>query len=273
MMSKQSVYNDGFTKAFLEEGYEITPESVKYILRGYSDIKDINDEYCFSLSCTNGEGYYIKPEDNIEDILLLNLLQSIGIPFETDITSENEVMYVFRNCNLFDFLHKVFSEDLVFDNYSKDLFQDFLYEWDNYVPSLDFQYTLNAEGAVPPTKGRFSDTGYDLTVISEKKRIGNTVIYDTGVSVKPAYGFYFDVVPRSSISKMGYMQTNSVGIIDSAYRGNIMIALTKMDDSVPDLELPCRIGQLIPRKLHLVNMVSVDSLDSTHRGSDGGICR
>ena len=272
-MSKECLYNDGFNKTFIHDDYNILPEQVKYILRGYSDIKDDNDDYYFSVSCTNGEGYYLKPENNTEDLMLLGMLSEINIPFEVDTTDDNEVIYVFRDCNLFDFLHKIFSEELSFETNGKDLFQDFLYEWDSHTPSLDFTYTLNEEGAVPPTKGRFSDTGYDLTVISEKKRIGNTVIYDTGVSVKPAYGYYFDVVPRSSISKMGYVQTNSVGIIDSAYRGNIMIALTKIDENAPDLVLPCRIGQLIPRKLHLVNMKHVDSLDSTHRGADGGINR
>lgn len=272
MMSKEYLYNDGFNKIFLEDNYIINPAEVKYILRGYSDIKD-GDDYYFSVSCTNGEGYYLKPDDNTEDLILLNMLQSTNIPFEVDTTNDNEVMYVFRDCNLLDFIHKIFSEQLTFETSSKDLFQDFIYEWDEHRPSLDFQYTLNEEGAVSPTKGRFSDTGYDLTVISEKRRFGNTVIYDTGISVKPCYGYYFDVVARSSISKMGYVLTNSVGIIDSAYRGNIMVALTKIDENAPDIELPCRIAQMIPRKLHLVNMLQVDSLDNTHREGDGGINR
>ncbi len=79
------------------------------------------------------------------------------------------------------------------------------------------------------------------------------------------------MVARSSISKTGYIVTNSVGIIDNQYRGELLVALTKIDDSKPDLELPVRIAQLIPRQwldLQPVNVTGVE-LTSEERGEAG----
>lgn len=273
MMLSRSYYFNGKNLDFIKDDYNLDYNYTKYILRGYSDMKDNEGKYYFSLEYKNNEGYYLKPDNKKEDELLLSLLDHINIPYEIDISDDQEVLYVYRDCNLIDFMHTIFSEKLPFSTDSDDLFEEFIYNYDTYRTSVDFQYTLNDENAVPPSKSRYSDTGYDLTIIKEKKKIGKTTIYDTGVSIKPPFGYYYDVVPRSSISKLGYIQTNSVGIIDSGYRGNIMIALTKIDDSQPDLELPMRIGQVIPRKLELVNMKQVTQLDNSNRMNDGGINR
>ena len=72
---------------------------------------------------------------------------------------------------------------------------------------------------------------------------------------------------------MGYFQTNSVGIIDCGYTGNILIGLTKMSENIEDLTLPCKIAQLIPRKLELMVMKETSNVEETSRGTDGGIVR
>lgn len=125
------------------------------------------------------------------------------------------------------------------------------------------------EDAVIPAKVRVSDTGYDLTLISIKKQSGKITWYDTGISVKPEFGWYFDVVPRSSLSKTGYMLANSVGIIDRAYTGSILVPLIKVDDSMPNIELPFRAVQLIPRQIVHFEVTQVASLDETSRGDKG----
>ena len=65
------------------------------------------------------------------------------------------------------------------------------------------------------------------------------------------------------------MLANNVGVIDRGYTGEIMIALIKVDDSAPDLELPCRIAQMIPRRIAHVNFVEVNDIEQTTR-NDGG---
>jgi hypothetical protein len=49
--------------------------------------------------------------------------------------------------------------------------------------------------------------------------------------------------------------------------------LTKMNKDIDDLELPCKIAQLIPRKLELITMRETLDIKETSRGSDGGIAR
>lgn len=130
-------------------------------------------------------------------------------------------------------------------------------------------FVRTSESAVLPTKAHPSDSGFDLTLISAVKSFGDVALYGTGIKVKPPEGYYFDVVPRSSVSKTGYMLANSVGIIDQSYTGEILVALRKVDKTAPDLELPVRMAQLILRPMIPVDMEEVAELPTSERG-DGG---
>jgi len=133
-----------------------------------------------------------------------------------------------------------------------------------------FKYIKTHKDAVTPTKSNETDSGLDLTLIEEYKKYGDVTLYDTGIKVQPPQGHYFDLVPRSSISKTGYMLANSVGIIDQTYQGNIYVALRKVDQTLPDLKLPCRFAQLILRKVIDVKGIEVDSFEKvSDRGSGG----
>lgn len=134
---------------------------------------------------------------------------------------------------------------------------------------MQFTYVLTSDKAVAPKKNNPSDTGFDVTLTGISKRYGKTMLCSTGLKVKPPEGYYFDLVPRSSIVKTGYVQANSVGIIDSDYRGEILVPLIKVDDDKPDLEFPIRLSQLVPRKLHHMEPVQVVELDETERGVKG----
>jgi dUTPase len=125
--------------------------------------------------------------------------------------------------------------------------------------------------AVPPSKGRFSDSGYDLTLISHIKTKNDVYYYDTGLKVIPPIGYYFDLVGRSSISKSGWMLANNVGIIDCSYRGTIIVALVRTAGNVdtPEIKLPCRLVQLIPRRLVLMHNIEIEEVDETERNIGG----
>lgn len=124
--------------------------------------------------------------------------------------------------------------------------------------------------AVTPTKGTPYSIGYDLTAINVYKKISDkTTLYDTGLAIEPPPGYYTEIVPRSSISKTGYMLSNSVGQIDWDYRGKLLIAFTKVDDSMPDIELPFVKCQLVLRKAEYYDMNETEKLYETERG-DGG---
>ena len=77
-----------------------------------------------------------------------------------------------------------------------------------------------------PTRANPTDAGLDLrssqTVYLEP---GKRTLVGTGVQVKIPAGYVGFLVPRSSLSKRNVAMTNSVGIIDSDYRGELMASL------------------------------------------------
>ena len=73
---------------------------------------------------------------------------------------------------------------------------------------VECECLLTEPNAIIPKKNNETDSGFDLTLICERKRIGKVVLYGTGVKVKSPPGHYFDLVPRSSIIKTGYIMAN-----------------------------------------------------------------
>ena len=126
------------------------------------------------------------------------------------------------------------------------------------------------EDAVIPQKAHRTDTGYDLWILDKYKELDNGVVmYSTGLQIEPPYGLYFEIVPRSSIIKSGYIQANSIGVVDSGYRGELFVPLYKLDKDSPDLELPKKIGQLVLREIITCEFVEADELHKSHRGEGG----
>lgn len=111
--------------------------------------------------------------------------------------------------------------------------------------------------AVLPYKTHSSDVGYDLTLLREHKVLSPVcTLYDTGIRIQSMPpGLYVEIVPRSSLSKSGYMLANSIGIIDPSYRNNLYVALVKVDPNAPPIQLPFRAAQLIFRHHVFVSMV------------------
>ena len=114
--------------------------------------------------------------------------------------------------------------------------------------------------------------GYDLTIIKEVKKLNeNTTLYDTGLKISVAYGYYTEIVPRSSLSKSGYVLSNSVGIIEKSYNGNLYVSLTKVDKDSKNIELPFRCCQLIFKQQIYMNIIEiVDDLNEETTRNDGG---
>lgn len=132
------------------------------------------------------------------------------------------------------------------------------------------KYVKLNESAVAPSKVRASDAGYDLTLIRKIKQSGDVTFYGTGLAMMPPDGYYLQLVPRSSISKTDYILANNIGIIDPTYRGEIIVALRKVSgDPNAELELPCRMVQVIPAPINHFDISLVDNLVNTSRDSGG----
>ncbi len=112
------------------------------------------------------------------------------------------------------------------------------------------------------TQGSANAAGLDLSVYSiDDKFIG------TGIRAAIPTGWVGLVVPRSSLGLKGFRLKNTLGIIDSDYRGEIKLAY---EGYTPDLG--DRVAQLVlvPHYVGAIErMVSIDDLDTTDRGEGG----
>ncbi len=132
------------------------------------------------------------------------------------------------------------------------------------------KFTRVHPNAIVPRKGHDSDAGFDLSVISLHKRVNNNLaLYDTGIQIAPPQGFYAEIHGRSSLPVKGYTLANSVGIVDPEYRGNLFVALLKIDPDAPDIEFPFRCCQLIFRRAEPVCLVEEEVDNDTTRGAGG----
>jgi dUTP pyrophosphatase len=140
-----------------------------------------------------------------------------------------------------------------------------------------------SDDAVIPTKANFSDVGYDLSIIglhsvlskkTEPLRASTsytpiTTLYKTGIKLEIPLGYYVEIVPRSSISKSGYMLANSIGIIDCSYKGELLVALAKINEDADDIKFPFRCCQLIMRKQIYPELIAVQEVEATKRLEGG----
>lgn len=142
-----------------------------------------------------------------------------------------------------------------------------LYFQQPIIPTLGFK--LCDERAVLPSK-RVIDVGFDLTIIDVYQTISDKIImFETGVALDIPIGYYIELVPRSSMSKTGYMLANSVGIIDPGYSNSVKVPLIKVDSTMPDLQLPIKIAQLILKPYVFSHATQVEYIQHTTRGTGG----
>jgi len=93
------------------------------------------------------------------------------------------------------------------------------------MAKVKIKVELLSEEAQVPTRAHKTDTGYDLTFIGVHKIVGDVIYFKTGISLQPPKGYYFEVVPRSSISKLPLSMANSIGVIDEHYTGEVLVAI------------------------------------------------
>lgn len=125
------------------------------------------------------------------------------------------------------------------------------------------------ENAVIPQYSKNGDAGMDLTCISEKWNENNTMVaYDTGLAVEIPEGYVGLLFPRSSIAKTSLILSNSVGVIDSGYRGSIMLKYRYPEEGMV-YEIGDRVGQLIILPYPQIEFEEVEELSDTDRGSGG----
>lgn len=125
--------------------------------------------------------------------------------------------------------------------------------------------------AVIPTYAKVGDAGLDLTSVEILSEDDEQITYNTGLALAIPDGYVGLVFPRSSIRNYDLALSNSVGVIDSGYRGAIQVTFNKqfLYDNARVYRSGDRIAQLIVMEVPKVMLVEVDALDETERGFGG----
>ena len=129
------------------------------------------------------------------------------------------------------------------------------------------------EDAKVPTYGSPYAAGADLYACLEEEQVvspGQTVMFHTGIAMEIPEGYAGLIFARSGLaSKRGLAPANKVGVVDSDYRGEFMIALHNHSD-VPQTVLPGeRIAQRVITPVLTAEFLQVEELEETQRGSGG----
>ena len=128
--------------------------------------------------------------------------------------------------------------------------------------------------AILPTYGSAGAAGADLYALPEGEPIvinpGETVLIHTGLSMAIPEGYVGLNFARSGLaSKQGLAPANKVGVIDSDYRGELMVALHNHSDTPRTVEPGDRVAQFLIMPVITASFVEVDTLDDTQRGTGG----
>lgn len=125
---------------------------------------------------------------------------------------------------------------------------------------------------VIPTYSKHGDAGMDLTAVSKGYDNNGNAVYGTGLAFEIPEGYVGLLFPRSSNAKTDLILTNSVGVLDSGYRGEVMFKFKMLVDRFikpVDYEIGDRIGQIIIMPYPKVEFEVADELSDTERGTGG----
>lgn len=128
------------------------------------------------------------------------------------------------------------------------------------------------EKAHTPTYGSEFAAGADLYSAEEEITIeaGETRLVHTGIAMEIPEGYAGLIYARSGIAtKRGLAPANKVGVIDSDYRGEIMVALHNHSNTAQTIAEGERIAQLVIAPFLTVEYNETETLNDTERGAGG----
>lgn len=137
--------------------------------------------------------------------------------------------------------------------------------------------------AVIPTYAKHGDAGMDLTATSKWYDESGNVCYGTQLAFEIPNGFAGFLFPRSSNTKKDLILGNSVGVIDSGYRGEVVLKFKAIDtqylqdgkltflkrDFMKEYNIGDRIGQIVIMPVPQIEFNVVDELSTSDRGVGG----
>ena len=122
-----------------------------------------------------------------------------------------------------------------------------------------------------PKKAHFDDAAFDLrSRVDMVLPVRRSVVVPAGFSIELPVGFEAQIRPRSGLAlKHDLMLTNSPGTIDAGYRGEVGVIMYNGGTAEFPIKRGDRIAQMVIARLPEVELISVDTLSETGRGSGG----
>lgn len=139
----------------------------------------------------------------------------------------------------------------------------------NLQTNMKVKFKKLDEEAVTPTYAKPGDAGLDLTAIEGSTDPRGIYTYKTGIAVEIPEGFMGLIFPRSSVYKQDLILSNSIGVIDSGYRGEIIIKYRETKPYPSFFVKGERVAQLIILPVPYVTLIEVEELTETARGEGG----
>ena len=139
---------------------------------------------------------------------------------------------------------------------------------------MDVKFKKLHGDAKIPSYAHDTDAGLDLTAVSFTQEFDKSnklvLVYHTGLAVEIPEGYVGLIFMRSSISDKSISLTNAVAVIDSGYRGELLLKYKITTDSLPTIYQPGeKIGQLIIIPYPKINPIEVEELSSSDRNEGG----
>ena len=206
-------------------------------------------------------------EDNIVRTDLLNAMKHMPI---MDIEAEEKAIR--------EFIEQIKSNDELSDN-KKDMLIMILEKgilasidvYNNPREKITVQIEKLNPNAIIPTYAHPTDAGADVSAVEETiVPAGETVLVHTGLKLAIPKGYEVQVRPRSGLSlKTGLRIANSVGTLDSSYRGEVGIIITNTDSESYTIAAGDKIAQLLIAPTPMMDFVETTISDTTDRGEGG----
>lgn len=128
-------------------------------------------------------------------------------------------------------------------------------------------------GVVLPRRATPGSAGLDLSAAIDapvEVRHGEVAKIPTGIAIQLDPGYVCLVFGRSGLAvKQGVAPVNAVGVVDSDYRGEVIVGLTNLSDEAYTIQPGDRVAQLVIMPVAQANITVTDTLDDTERGAGG----
>ena len=122
--------------------------------------------------------------------------------------------------------------------------------------------------SILPKYARPGDAGMDLTVTKMETLDNYHVKYYFGIAIEIPNGYVGLIFPRSSIYKQDQLLSNSVGVVDSGYRGEICAVMMGNNNQI-EYKVGDRAAQIVIFPYPQIEFIESEDLNETERGTGG----